>query len=171
MYLFHDKGHLFLHVLGRVLCLSWHLSDNTLVTGASDSTVRLYNVTSGMHLLMLPITKLFIWVTSSEDCSDNMDRFDGCLISLSVPNFIGHCTLRITVDEFQSRSTLIWAIHMTRYSLHHCTNQQPTKRNDTLESLFYHGFAIGLDRLWITILRHYIWFIIVQRLFNETVSL
>lgn len=33
---------------------------------------------------------------------------------------------------------------------------------------FYHGFAIGLDRLWITILRHYIWFIIVQRLFNET---
>ena len=56
----HDKGHLFLHVLGRVLCLSWHLSDNTLVTGASDSTVRLYNVTSGMHLLMLPITKLFI---------------------------------------------------------------------------------------------------------------
>ena len=41
----------YVHVLGRVLCLSWHQSDNTLVTGASDSTVRLYNVTSGMRCL------------------------------------------------------------------------------------------------------------------------
>ena len=33
---------------GRVLCVSWHQSDNMLVTGASDSTVRVFNVTSGM---------------------------------------------------------------------------------------------------------------------------
>lgn len=34
---------------GRVLCLSWHPNDNVLVTGASDSTVRVYNVKSGKN--------------------------------------------------------------------------------------------------------------------------
>ena len=38
--------------LGRVLCLSWHENDVTLVTGASDSTVRVYNVMSGMKIIM-----------------------------------------------------------------------------------------------------------------------
>lgn len=34
---------------GRVMCLSWHPNDNVLVTGASDSTVRVYNIKSGKN--------------------------------------------------------------------------------------------------------------------------
>ena len=40
-------------LLGRVLCLSWHQSNNSLVTGASDSTVRVYNITSGKKTLAI----------------------------------------------------------------------------------------------------------------------
>lgn len=100
MYLFYDKGYFFFYVLGRVLCFSWYLSDNIFVIGVFDSIVRLYNVILGMYLFMLLIIKLFIWGIFLEDCSDNMDRFDGCFIFFSVFNFVGYCILRIIVDEF-----------------------------------------------------------------------
>lgn len=63
----------YFHLTDRILSLSWHVSDTTLVTGSSDSTVRLYNVKTGQ------------------------------------------CTLRITMEEFKSRNTLVWNVYITKY--------------------------------------------------------
>ncbi|XP_048576519.1 U3 small nucleolar RNA-associated protein 4 homolog isoform X2 [Nematostella vectensis] len=56
---------------GRILSLSWHVSDNFLVTGSSDSMVKVYDLSTG------------------------------------------RCTLRLTMEEFTSRCTLIWGVYIT----------------------------------------------------------
>ena len=45
---------------GRVLCLSWHPNNNVLVTGASDSTVRVYNTKSGKNPTIILLKRFLI---------------------------------------------------------------------------------------------------------------
>ena len=42
-------SHWYYLISGRVLCLSWHPNNNVLVAGASDGTVRVYNIKSGKN--------------------------------------------------------------------------------------------------------------------------
>jgi len=101
---------------GAVWCLSVDHARTHLAAGCEDGTVRLFEVTSdgisysksldqqqGRVLCLSWHVNDITLVTGSADST------------VRVYNVVtGHCNLRITVDEFQSRSTLIWAIHITR---------------------------------------------------------
>ncbi|XP_078365837.1 U3 small nucleolar RNA-associated protein 4 homolog isoform X1 [Oculina patagonica] len=101
---------------GPVWCLSVNCAKTYMAVGCEDGRVRLFEITADDGLLY----------------SKSLDQQEGRVLCLSWHqnnNILvtgasdstvrvysitsGQCNLRITMDEFHSRSTLIWAIHIT----------------------------------------------------------
>ncbi|XP_058956730.2 U3 small nucleolar RNA-associated protein 4 homolog [Pocillopora verrucosa] len=101
---------------GAVWCLSVNHAKTHMAVGCEDGRVRLFEITAdGLNYSKSLDQQDGRVLCLSWHLSDNTlvtGASDSTVRLYNVTS--GHCTLRITVDEFQSRSTLIWAIHMTR---------------------------------------------------------
>lgn len=101
---------------GAVWCLAVNHTRTQLAAGCEDGSVRLFDVTNdglcysksldqqqGRVLCISWHHNDYTLVTGASDSTVRVYNVSS-----------GNCSLRITMDEFQSRSTLIWAICITR---------------------------------------------------------
>lgn len=100
---------------GAVWCLSANYEKTHLAVGCEDGRVRLFEITThdlvynksldqqeGRVLCLSWHPNNNVLVTGASDSTVRVYNIKS-----------GHCNLRITVEEFHSRNTLIWAIHIT----------------------------------------------------------
>ena len=93
-----------MYTIGRILSICWHKDGQILVAGGSDGTIRVYEVATGKCNRYLVFQEIIF-------------GFNLCSIrgtAFSFPFWPGHARLRITMDNFSQRNTLVWALAITR---------------------------------------------------------
>lgn len=101
---------------GAVWCLTVNRGRTCIAAGCEDGSVRLFEITDDGFFYSKSLDQQQGRVLCvSWHQNDNMLVTGASDSTVRVFNVTsGHCSLRITVDEFHSRSTLIWAISITR---------------------------------------------------------